>query len=95
MAALPIISVVLAGISTGLGVMSSIQQGQAVSAAAKRDAQIAERNRELANQDRIQAIRTADIAAADKRRDNLRQMAALRAGYGASGLEMSGAYSIH
>lgn len=89
-AALPIISLVLGGVSTGLGVLSSFQQSAAQRAAAEQEGQIAERNRILADQDRQQAIRTADIEAADKRRENLRHMASLRAAYGASGLELAG-----
>lgn len=80
----------LTAVSTGLGVVGSIQQGNAASAAADAEARNAERNRILADQDRQQAIRTAEIEAADKRREDLRHMASLRATYGASGLEIAG-----
>lgn len=80
----------LLAIGTGLQVMGAIQQASAESAAAKRQAQIDERNRVLADQDRQLAIRTAQIAAEDKTRENRRRLADLRANLGASGLEMAG-----
>lgn len=76
--------------STVMSTVGAISSANAEAAAAKRDAQIAERNRTLAQQDAIQATRTADIAAEDQARDNRRQLAQMRAEMGASGLEFSG-----
>lgn len=69
---------------------SAIQQGQAQSAAASRQAQIAQNNATLAEQDRMQAIRTAQIDAEDKSRENARQLASIRASMGTNGLEAAG-----
>lgn len=66
------------------------QQASAQAAAANRDAAIADRNAKIVDQDRQQAIRTAQIAAEDKRRENRRNFAAIRAAYGSSGFELTG-----
>lgn len=80
----------LLAIGTGLQVMGAIQQASAESAAAKRQAQIDERNRVLADQDRQLAIRTSQIAAEDQNRENRRRLADMRAQMGSSGLELAG-----
>jgi hypothetical protein len=80
----------LLAIGTGLQVMGAIQQASAESAAAKRQAQIDERNRILADQDRQLAIRTSQIAAEDQNRENRRRLADMRAQMGSSGLELAG-----
>ncbi len=72
-----------------LGPIGTIMQGNAARAAGNREASIADRNRTLANQDRIRNIRASEIAA-DKRRENRRQLSSIRAAYGASGIEMAG-----
>lgn len=77
-------------VSGAISAMGAIQAGNAQAAAAERDAQISERNKVIADQDRIQAVRTAQIAAEDKRRENRRQYAAIRAAYGTSGFELAG-----
>lgn len=84
------IALVASGVSAALGVVGTVQQGLAASAAAKADAATAERNRILADQERTQALRTAEIASEDKRREDRRHLAALRAQYGSSGLEIAG-----
>lgn len=84
------IALVASGISTALGMVGSIQQGMAASSAAKADAAAAERNRILADQERVQALRTAEIASEDQRREARRHYAAMRAQYGGSGLEIAG-----
>ena len=76
--------------AAGLQVVGAITSANAESAAARRQASIDERNRVLADQDRQLAIRTAQIAAEDKTRENRRRLADLRANLGASGLEMAG-----
>lgn len=76
--------------ATGMQVVGAIQQGNAEAAAAKRQSQIDERNRILADQDRQLAMRTAQIAAEDKNREDRRRLAAARASMGTTGLEFSG-----
>lgn len=81
------------GLTLFSGVMSAAaaqQQAAAEAQAYSTQAQIAERNRILADQDRIQAVRTAQIAEEDKARENRRNLASIRAAYGTSGLEMAG-----
>lgn len=77
-------------ISGVIGAIGSIAAGNAQAAAAEYNARVQERNAKVADQNRKQAIKTADIAAEDKRRENRRVMAAMRAAYGTSGLEMAG-----
>ena len=77
-------------VSGAISAMGAIQAGQAQAAAAQYEAQIAERNAKLADQDRILAVQTSQQAAEDKRRDNTRQLAAIRAAYGSSGFELAG-----
>ena len=66
------------------------QQQDVMAQSADRDAQIADRNKRIADQDRIIAVRTAELAAEDKRRENRRTFASIRAAYGSSGFELSG-----
>jgi len=85
--AIPIALTVVSAFSSA----SAAQEGQNVRAAtAARDAQIADRNKRIADQDRQIAARTAELAAEDKRRENRRTFAAIRAAYGTSGFELSG-----
>lgn len=77
-------------IGGAVSAMGAIQAGKAQEAAANRDAAISERNKVIANQDRIQSVRTAELAAEDKRRENRRQFAAMRAAYGSSGFDLAG-----
>lgn len=78
---------IVSGLVSAAGAISS---ANASAAAAKRDAAISERNKILADQDRQQAVRTADIAAEDKRRENRRLLATMKASYGSTGLELTG-----
>lgn len=66
------------------------QQADAQEAMFDYNRQVAERNEKIARQDRIQAIRTSQIEAEDKRRENRRKLSSIRAAYGSSGLELSG-----
>lgn len=77
-------------IGGAVSAMGAIQAGKAEAAAHNRDAAISDRNKIIADQDRQQAVRTSTIAAEDKRRENRRQYAAIRAAYGSSGLDLSG-----
>lgn len=90
MAAAPVIAIGAALIGTAVSVYGSIQQSNAMSAAAAENAAIADRNAKIADQDRILAARTAQIAAEDKRRENRRILAGIRAAYGSSGFELAG-----
>jgi hypothetical protein len=87
---LPAVSMAMTVVSGVVGAIGAIQQGNATAAAAERDAMIAQRNKELADQDRKLAIETSRIDAEDKARSNRRQLASLRATYGSSGLDMTG-----
>ena len=65
-------------------------QAQAVQQAGLYNAKIAERNALIAEQNRQLVIRQTDIEAEDTRRENRRNLAAMRAAFGASGLELAG-----
>jgi hypothetical protein len=90
MSGLEIAAIALAGIGTATSVIGTIQQGNAARASANYQASLDERNATLAEQDRVQAIRTADLAASDKRRENRRQLSSMRAAFGSSGFELAG-----
>lgn len=87
MAFLPAILSVVSGAISAVG---AIQSANAQAAAAEYNAKVDERNARTANQDRINAVKTAQIEAEDKRRENRRTLASINAAYGATGLEMSG-----
>lgn len=73
-----------ASIASGVvGAMGAMQQGKAASAAANYQAQVADRNAKIARQQ-------ATVEQDDQRRENMRQLGAIRAAYGGSGLEMAG-----
>lgn len=86
-----------AGLSTALAIggtaisaIGAIQSANAQSAAARYNAQIADRDAVVAEQNRKLALQTARIDAEDKRRDNRRVLARIRTQYGASGLSLAG-----
>lgn len=85
-----VLSTIFTVASGALSVISAIQQSNAQQAEANYERQIANRNRIVADQNRQLALRTAEIDANDKRRENARTYASVRAAYGASGIEMAG-----
>jgi len=87
---LPAVAIGLTLVSGVMSAAGAMQQASAEAQAYKTQAQIAERNRVIADQDRIQAVRTAQIAEEDKARENRRNLASMRAAYGSTGLELAG-----
>lgn len=82
---------IAASIGSGLiSAVGAIGSANAQSAAQEQQAQIAERNKILADQDRQMAIRTSQIAQDDAAREHRRQLSSIRAAYGSSGVELSG-----
>lgn len=78
-------------IASGLiGAIGSIAEGNAVAQSEEYNAQIAERNKLIADQNRKQAINTANVEAEDKRRENRRVLSSIAAAYGSSGLTLEG-----
>lgn len=75
---------------SAVGAVGALAEGQANSEAALADADAARANRITADQDRVQALRTAKIAQQDKRRENIRTLASMRAAFGASGGDLMG-----
>lgn len=69
--------------SAVVGAMGAMQQGKAQSQAANYTAQVADRNAKVARQQ-------AGVEQDDQRRENQRQLGAIRAAYGGSGVEMAG-----
>lgn len=70
-------------LSAGISAMGAISQGNAAAASANSNAQ-------LAREQRLQEIKTAQIASEDKSRENRRQLSAMRASVGSSGVELAG-----
>lgn len=85
-----IAALVLTGVGGAVSVIGQLQAAQAQAAALQREADIAERNSKIAEQDRIQAIKSSQIAAEDKRRRNAALLSEMRANIGSSGLEYTG-----
>lgn len=85
-----VIPIAMTVISSFASANAAKEQQDVMAAAANRDAQIADRNKRVADQDRQIAARTAELAAEDKRRENRRTYASIRAAYGTSGFELSG-----
>lgn len=84
------IAAAASALSGVIGAIGAVQSANAQAAAAEYNAKIANRNEQIADQNRKQALETSRIEADDKRRDNRRVLAAMRAAYGSSGLEMAG-----
>jgi hypothetical protein len=87
MSFLPAVMAIASGAISAVGAISS---ANAQAAAADYNAKVDQRNRLLEDQNRRQALITADIDAQDKRKEQARTMGQIRAAYGASGLEMAG-----
>lgn len=83
MAALAIIGAVASLASGVVGAIGAVQSANANAQAAEYDAAVKERNRKT-------VINQAEAEIGDKRRENRRQLAAVRAAYGSSGLTMEG-----
>jgi len=84
------LAAVASAVSGVIGALGAIQSANAQAAAAEYNAKISERNAVIADQNRKQAVETSEIAASDKRRENRRVLASMRAAYGTSGLDLAG-----
>lgn len=87
MMALGLIGGIMSGV---MGMMSAQAQADAQADAAEQNARIAEYNRQVAERNKNTALAEADAEARDVARDNRRQLASIRAAYGASGLSLEG-----
>lgn len=88
------IAVVAASALSAAGALASANaasaQADAQAKAAAYQQQVAERDKQIADQNRVLALQQGEIAADDQRRENRRQLSAIRAAYGASGLTLEG-----
>lgn len=82
---------------TGLSVVGALQEADARAdyataqeEAAEYNRAVTDRNIEIARTRRKQQVREAEIAAEDKRRENRRILSRMRAGFGNSGLALTG-----
>lgn len=76
-------ALVLGIVGGAIGAIGAIQSANATSAAAEYNAKVAKRNRAA-------ALDQTEAAMRDKRLENSRQMGAIRAAYGSSGLQLDG-----
>lgn len=83
-------AVLLTAVSAGIQAMGAISQGNAARASANRQAEDLRRSATVVQQNTDNAVATANIAAADKARENRRILAANRAAFGSSGVDLSG-----
>lgn len=70
--------------------VGTLQEADAIAASAQSEANIAETNKIITNQERVQNIRTAQLEASDKRRENKRTLASMRAAFGTMGGDLMG-----
>lgn len=73
-----------------LSAVGKLQEADANAASAQSEANIAQANSEIANQERVQNVRTAQVEASDKRRENQRTLASMRAAFGTMGGDLMG-----
>lgn len=90
MAALPALAAAASAISGVVGAIGAIQSAQAQAQAADYNAAIQQRNVIIADQNRTMAVRAAEVDADEKRLENRKTIAAMRAAYGSSGVELAG-----
>ena len=93
----PLVAAIPGGLATAfsiggtvIGAYGAMQAGAAGEAAGEYNARIADRDAAVADQNRQLNLTQTRIAADDKRRENRRVMASIRANYGASGLSLAG-----
>lgn len=84
------VAVVATVLSTVVSVAGAVQQGQAAKNAAEYNSEVAQQNASLAAQNTASQIAIDKQQSAQNALQNTRQLAALRAAYGSSGLELSG-----
>jgi len=90
MTGLEALAAAASAVSGIVGAMGAMQAANAQAEAAEYNARIQERNAIIADQNRKAAVTQASIDAEDKRRDNRRVMASIRAAYGHSGIDLIG-----
>jgi hypothetical protein len=83
MSGFEIVGMVMTGVSGVMNAMQAMTTAQNKANIATYNQQIAERNEQI-------ALSQAENDQQDKRRQNMRQMGAIRAAYGGSGLDMAG-----
>lgn len=81
---------IASAVSGVIGAIGAIQSANAQAASAEYNAKIAERNAQIVENNRRLSMRQTEVDAEEKRRENRRTLSAVRAAYGASGLELSG-----
>jgi len=80
----------LSAVGTVVSVVGALSAAQAQAQAADYNARVADRDAYVADQNRKSTLEMAEIDAADRRRENRRALSAIRASYGASGVELAG-----
>lgn len=88
----PLLLLGLASTAVG-GVVDAVgaaREGEANAQAQEYSAETARANKVIADQDRRLAVKTAQIDAADRTRENRRTLSSIRAAYGMSGGDLSG-----
>jgi len=85
-----LISAVFSVVSGVVGAIGAIASANAQAEAAEQNARIQDYNRQVSERNKAATNAATDAEAAEKRRENARTMASMRAAYGASGLAMSG-----
>lgn len=88
--ALPAIGLGIGVLGGALGGIGAMQEAAATEQAALYDAESADINRVLADQERRQNIQTAQAEAQDKRAENRRSLATMRAAFGMNGGDLLG-----
>jgi hypothetical protein len=85
-----IAGIALTAVQGFMSYQAEMQAAEAAQQAAEAQAQVMEYNMTIAQQDRIQNIRLSEQESDDEARRGRRELARIRAAYGASGVELSG-----
>lgn len=85
-----IVAAVAMVVAAAVSAYGAVQSGQAQKSALDRQAAIDQQNATIASQDRQTNIAAAQLAEQDKARSDSQRLAAIRASYGTSGLELAG-----
>lgn len=88
----PLLLIGLAATAVGgvVDAVGAVQEGEANAKAQEATADTAQANKVIADQDRRLAVQTAQIDASDRRRENRRTLASIRAAFGVSGGDLGG-----
>jgi len=85
-----VVGAIVSVVSGVVGAVGAMRAAEAQASADNYNASIKDRNAKVAEQNRQITIKSSEVAADDKRRENRRTLASIRSAYGSSGLDLAG-----